>query len=250
MNNDAFGKTPSGITKTPIILCPPAGAAWLVSEGRRLVCLLRHGQTDWNIERRLQGREHVPLNDEGRRQSRECGELFIRAVEAGLDISCVYTSPLGRARETAGLLTEAIGAGEAKRLDLITERDYGILSGMTAEERRDFHRSGDKNDGCESIADTASRMRKALILMTDEPGNGAVVAVTHGGIINALYSCITSGRIGTGKNFSENCGVSLVAAGKDAVIPLAYGLTGDLFVDYVKDFYSAYADICHSDRRE
>ena len=86
-------------------------------------------------------------------------------------------------------------------------------------------------------------MRKALLEIIRSAQEGPIVAVTHGGIINALFSYITLGRIGTGKNFSENCGVSLVAAGSDAVIPLAYGLTGDLFINYIREYSSVYEDL-------
>ena len=243
MNNEGCGRNPAGITKAPIILCPPSGAAYLVSEGRRLACLVRHGQTDWNIERRLQGREHVPLNDKGREQSTECGELFVKARAAGLEVTKIFTSPLGRAEETATSLADALGTGPVCPVELLTERDYGMLSGLTAEERRILHQNKDVKTDCESVKSTASRMRTALLQMMRDECGGAIVAVTHGGIINALFSCITSGRIGTGKNFSENCGVSLVAAGKDAVIPLAYGLTGELFINYIREFSSAIAGI-------
>ncbi len=238
MNNEGNGKGTGGITKIPIILCPPRGAAYLINEGRRLACLVRHGQTDWNIERRLQGRESVPLNETGIAQSLECGSLFIAARDAGLEIGSAFVSPLERAKETADMITEALGIDEAKTDDLLIERDYGNLSGLTPDERREIHRNGEGH-GIESVARTAARMKKALVGIYNSTGRGAALVVTHGGIINALFSCVTTGMLGTGKNYSENCGVSLVAVGRDVTIPLAYGLTGDIFLDYIRELVEA-----------
>jgi len=239
MNNDITGKSPGAITKTPIVLCRPEGAAHLLSEGRRLVCLVRHGQTDWNTVRRLQGREAVPLNEKGRSQSVECGRLLCKARDEGFEIAGVFTSPLGRAIETAKSITDELGVEEATVEPLLIERDYGELSGLTMEERKKVYRRGNLDPEAESIPDASARMKEALVKLISSDGNGAVVAVTHGGVINALFSCVTLGRIGTGKNFSENCGISLVAVGKDVTIPLAYGLTDGVFLEYIKKFVSS-----------
>ena len=159
MNCDGIVKNPGGITKTALVLCAPKGAAYLTSEGRLLVCLVRHGQTDWNIERRLQGREPVPLNAVGIEQSEKCGELFTAAREAGLEIDKAYTSPLGRAEETANAITDALGIGRAERVEALIERDYGALSGLSLDERRALYKSGKTDVGVESIDHTASRIK-------------------------------------------------------------------------------------------
>ena len=233
---DSYLKSNRGLTKTPVIHCMPAGAANLTSGGRTLVCLVRHGQTDWNTVRRLQGREAVPLNEKGIEQSKACGEIFAAAREAGFFASHCFTSPLGRAADTAHYISQALGLGEPEVYEALIERDYGALSGLTAPERRAVYLAGGPDPQAESVEDTAARMKRALVFLTKDAHGGSIVAVTHGGVINALFSVITSGRCGTGKNFSENCGVSLVAVGRDATIPLAYGLTGDMFLEYIKDY--------------
>ena len=55
---------------TPFIIVNPQLAAHYLLEGRVLVCLVRHGQTDWNLIKRLQGRENVPLNEAGHAQAK------------------------------------------------------------------------------------------------------------------------------------------------------------------------------------
>lgn len=238
MSNEGHCRNSGGITKIPVIMCPPAGAAYLLSEGRRLACLVRHGQTDWNLERRLQGRERVPLNETGIAQSAECGKLFAAARDEGLEIGASFVSPLERAAVTAKAVTDELGIDGADTVDLLIERDYGNLSGLTPDERRELYRSGEVY-GVESVEDTAHRMKKALVEIYSRTKSGAALVVTHGGIINALFSCITLGTTGTGKNYSENCGVSLVAVGRDVTIPLAYGLTGDIFLNYIKELIAA-----------
>ncbi len=224
----------STIKMTAVVLCSPEGAATLVKEGRRLVLLIRHGQTDWNAERRLQGREAVPLNEAGRLQSLECGRLLAAAKEAGLVVDKAFCSPLGRAVDTANIITDEAGLPRAVPVEELIERDYGILSGLSTEERRRLYKNGVPPQPAESVADAAARMKSVLVKLAGGKG-GAVVAVTHGGVINALFHSITAGNIGTGKNCSENCGVSLVAVGRDATFPLAFGLTGEGFLDYIKD---------------
>ena len=235
MADDIREKNTGGLSKDPVVFCSPAGAVHLTERGRSLVCLVRHGQTDWNAEGRLQGREGVPLNEKGIAQSVECAAVFKEAHDAGFEPSACYTSPLERASGTAFYIANALGVGEPKVEELLIERDYGALSGLTAFERRRLHMRGGPDPGAEPVELTGERMKRALLSVTSG-GNDPVVAVTHGGVINALFHVITGGRAGTGKNLSENCAVSLVAVGRDATIPVAFGLTGDVFLNYITEY--------------
>ena len=90
--------------------------------------VLRHGQTDWNLEARLQGSTDIPLNDTGRKQARRAGEVL---MAQGIDR--IIVSPLSRAMETARLV------GETLKLDPVvdprlTERNFGQFEGMTIDE--------------------------------------------------------------------------------------------------------------------
>lgn len=237
--------TANSIAKTAVVLCHAAGAAALTSGGRRLVLLVRHGQTDWNTERRLQGRESVPLNECGRRQAAECAEMFRRAVDAGLVSRRCYTSPLDRAYDTAAIVARSLGAAAPTVVEGLIERDYGELSGLTTEERREVYKNGGPDPEGEPVEEVAKRVKKALVTIASDGEDGEVVAVTHGGVINALFYVITGGRYGTGNNISENCGVSIVAVGRDATFPVAYGLTGESFVSYVAEYRAALGRLGH-----
>lgn len=84
--------------------------------------LARHGQTDWNLEMRAQGRKDQPLNDAGRKQARELGKKL-----ADLDFDICYASPLKRAAETAEIAVD----GRVRILydDRLVERSFGEFEG-------------------------------------------------------------------------------------------------------------------------
>ncbi len=90
--------------------------------------VLRHGQTDWNLEARLQGSTDIALNDTGRQQARRAGEVL-----TGQGIDRIIVSPLSRALETAALV-----GGPLKLEPVIdprlTERSFGQFEGMTIDE--------------------------------------------------------------------------------------------------------------------
>lgn len=205
--------------------------------------MVRHGQTDWNEQRRLQGREAVPLNGTGRSQAKECGRMLHVAADEGFVISKCFTSPLERASESAKYITEELGIPDAEVCELIIERDYGLFSGLGPDERRKLMSSG-KDCGGESVAETSDRMKRALCELARADGTAPILAVTHGGVINALFYTLTRGKIGTGKTISDNCSVSIAAVGKGAIIPLAYGLIGDSFADYAKRLIEGPGNLC------
>jgi broad specificity phosphatase PhoE len=91
--------------------------------------LVRHGETDWNAEGRLQGHTDRPLSDLGRRQARQlAGEL------ASEELDAIYSSDLARARETAEIVGERLGLPVVLDPDL-REKDWGTWEGLTSVER-------------------------------------------------------------------------------------------------------------------
>ena len=84
--------------------------------------LVRHGQTDWNAERRLQGATDIPLNDVGRGQARDAV-----GVLAAYEWDAIVSSPLSRAAETADLIAEGLGLTVSRRVPELTERSFGNI---------------------------------------------------------------------------------------------------------------------------
>ncbi len=228
---------------TPYIFASPSQAAHYLLEGRSLICLIRHGQTDWNLEKRLQGREDTPLNDTGRAQSMQAAAYFARAKAHGFSPAVICSSPLSRARDTAALIAAEIGIS-AEVCENLNERDYGKLSGLTVEERRKLFPKGERDAGTvESVPQAASRMYRAFDDVLEASGGRSVLAVSHGGIINSVFSRLSQGDVGTGKTLTQNCSVSFIAAGIGHPIPLAYNMQDDAIVDYLVKMLHFGADI-------
>ena len=90
--------------------------------------LVRHGETDWNLEGRYQGQADLPLNERGREQAKLLAERL-----RGERIEAIYASDLSRAFETAKIIAEVVGQ-EVKTLESLREVDTGVWTGLTLEE--------------------------------------------------------------------------------------------------------------------
>lgn len=142
--------------------------------------LVRHGETDWNRARRIQGLTDIPLNETGRQQARLTGTLLTRRP-----ITRVYTSPLRRARETAEIIAAELGLAEPAPHIGLVERDYGAAEGLSWREvDRRFPRETDV-PGRETREQVAARVTPVLRALAAEHPGEALVVVSHGGAIRA-----------------------------------------------------------------
>jgi broad specificity phosphatase PhoE len=155
----------------------------------RKILLVRHGRTDWNDTHRFQGHTDIPLNEAGLAQA----ETAARRIEAW-PVDAVYTSPLTRARQTAGViaakhqktpvvmddLTEVnFGAWEGAHFKKLLEESDGLLLKWLADP---FFCPPDGAEEWDSIRRRAERAANAVL----DSGHGYVVIVSHGGIMKAL----------------------------------------------------------------
>jgi len=161
-----------------------------------LFYFVRHGETDWNAERRLQGQLDVPLNGVGRRQSAHCGStlrgLIAARHRAPADFAFV-ASPLSRARETMEILRDTLGlTREGYVIDpRLVELSYGRWEGLTYEEVQALDRSAlavrERNKwnftipGGESYAELLARVRDWQAELTTE-----TIMAAHGGVARTL----------------------------------------------------------------
>jgi len=163
--------------------------------------LLRHGQSQWNLENRFTGWVDVPLSPRGEEEARSAGEKL-----RGRKIDKLYTSVLKRAIDTAeiALETARIGPLPTERDAALNERMYGDLQGKNkAEAAREFgpdqvklwRRSYDvRPPGGESLADTAARVLpywERRILPDLRAGKNVLVAA-HGNSLRALVMHLDS----------------------------------------------------------
>lgn len=147
--------------------------------------LVRHGETDWNQQRRIQGLTDIPLNDTGREQARATGRLLSRRSWDG-----VFTSPLSRAFETASIIADELGLPAPTTIDALVERNYGEAEGMNflEVERRYPNRSG--VPGQESREDVVARVLPALRELAVTHPDQALVVVSHGGAIRSVLTAV------------------------------------------------------------
>lgn len=163
------------------------------------IYLIRHGETAWNKESRIQGREDVPLDAEGLEQAKSCAGAF-----RGVKLAAVLTSPLSRAERTARLIAGAAGAPVYVEPDL-TERDFGSVSGKVV----DIFNPEKYAQDLEPLNLVAGRALAVLRRRAGEMG-ADFAAVSHGGTINACLRALSDGRVGSGKTRLLNAGVSVL----------------------------------------
>jgi len=154
------------------------------------VYLARHGESDWNVERRWQGHADRPLTDRGRRQAQE-----LAARLADVELEAVYSSDLRRAWETAEAVARSQGL-EVVRLPELREVDVGSWSGFTRDECAErfpeafarWQAGGSGWGDGESYEDMGKRVVSAIERLSAEHPGGAVLVVSHGGPIRAVHA--------------------------------------------------------------
>ncbi len=168
-------------------------------------CIVRHGETDWNVERRIQGHIDIPLNAVGRAQAEAtavglAGHAFVAA----------YSSDLVRAWQTAEAAARRIGL-ELKPDPGLRERHYGVFQGLTVAEAaqrlpaaharylvRDPHYDFEVG---ESLSHTAARVVAAIeALAASHPGQ-TVLLVSHGGVLDVCYRRATGRELSLPRDF-------------------------------------------------
>lgn len=170
------------------------------------ILLLRHGETLWNIEGRIQGHGDSPLSAEGLAQA---DALARRLAAERPDV--LYTSDLGRARQTMEPIARAVGLVPRIEPEL-RERCYGVFEGRTWPEiERDFpdqyaaHLSGDpavRAERGESTLEFHDRAVGALERIAHESADHKVVVVAHGGVLGMLYRHIMGIPLEAPRNYA------------------------------------------------
>lgn len=145
--------------------------------------LVRHGQTDWNAQRRLQGSTDIPLNDVGRGQAR--GAV---AVLSGTAWDAIVSSPLSRAAETADLIAAGLGLSAARRVPELTERSFGPAEGLQDGPELDALRIPGGFRGAESEDGAARRGLTSLEALAEEFRGRRVLVVAHSSLIRLSLS--------------------------------------------------------------
>ena len=158
--------------------------------------LVRHGETDWNADGRLQGQTDRPLSKFGRRQAQRLADEL-----AAEQLVAIYSSDLARARETAEIVGTRVGLPVTFDPDL-REKDWGTWEGLTAVERDRVEFAGESTEAHQD------RILRALRRISDShPAGGSVLVVTHGGSMRRVQTA----AMGMALPVVENCGRWLCA---------------------------------------
>jgi len=183
----------------------PGETSCFTVEATRDVVLVRHGETDWNKEWRLQGTRDVPLNDTGREQMRWVGEM----VSGGLgtpeerqarSMPSIWSSPVLRARESADIIADTVeathprGVGAVREHAGLREFDMGRFTGELIWSLQDdpdwqayLENPADAVfPGGEAMPDIRRRACDALQNILDQDESDTLIVVSHGGIVRVL----------------------------------------------------------------
>ena len=188
-----------------------------------ILTLVRHGETAWNYEGRIQGSTDIPLNDTGRVQARGIAET-LAAEYAGREV-VVVSSDLGRAAETADIIAAALGTSVTLRLPGLRERSYGEAEGMDAPTFSDTYGPWHAADvpGAETWPVVRERALAALAeAVASAPDGVDVIAVAHGALIREVIMFATDGEFPREGERLPNCSATTFRVDDDRWEMLAY----------------------------
>jgi probable phosphoglycerate mutase len=182
------------------------------------LCIVRHGETAWNAEGRVQGQTDVPLSPVGEAQARA-----LREALAGERFAALYASDLARVRQTAAPAATALGL--KPRLDArLRERHYGKFETLTYAEARerlpgDYARFRDKDPEYdfghgERLRDFFSRAIACVGEIAARHAGEAVLVFTHGGVLEMVYRHARGRDLRSARDFEiPNAAINWVEAG-------------------------------------
>lgn len=168
-------------------------------EATRIIAV-RHGETPWNVDARIQGQLDIGLNDNGHRQARQVGQAL-----AGEPLSAIYSSDLQRAAHTAQHIAHAAGLA-VRTVPGLRERCFGRFEGKTFKEieaawpdealawrKRVPHWS--PPEGGESLLQLRERVHQSVRDLAARHLGEQIVIVAHGGVLDTLYRVATGQEV-------------------------------------------------------
>lgn len=182
-----------------------------------MLYIIRHGQTEGNAAKRLQGREDNPLNEVGVEQAREAGA---RLARAGVRFAHVYTSPLSRAVRTAEIVAPSVARTVDERL---IEMDYGPYEGMSLDDPapevlaffRDFAHTP-APEGMEQLQEVVGRMGSLVEDLREAASSEDVLLSTHAIAMKGALEYLTPDSEGSyWSTYIGNCAVYACGVGAD-----------------------------------
>ncbi len=153
-----------------------------LKDKKGLIIFVRHGQTEWNVQKRMQGREDIPLNEQGLKEA-EITAAGIKCAcdNTGIVFDSVASSPLLRASVTAEAIARAIGCKNVYCDENVTERDFGVLSGTPFDTNSKYiMRDVEDIPSLESVSSLIDRVNTFIRQNASVHKN--ILVVTHGAV--------------------------------------------------------------------
>lgn len=167
------------------------------------LCLIRHGETDWNLRGLTQGSTDIPLNESGKEQARITGDFLAREPW-----DAIYASDLSRARETASIIGELVRLNTVALDRRLRERRFGEAEGMDSSERKLRFPDRDAIPGAEPWAEVCRRGLEVLEEIARANRGKRVLVVSHGGVLISVLSRLSGGEIVPGRPPLKNLSMS------------------------------------------
>jgi len=165
------------------------------------ICLIRHGQTDWNAEQRLQGQTDIPLNERGKLQAKECARFL---TDAKWDV--LLTSPLKRAKQTAEIIQKQVDLPIIE-VKAFAEKSFGDAEGMTKVEReKSLLKRPYPNE--EEAHAFQERIMKGLETINRDYPDQKVLLVAHGAVIRLILDILSDGELTSNQTVLMNACIS------------------------------------------
>lgn len=165
------------------------------------IYLLRHGETDWNKDGRIQGHTDIPLNQKGRMQVAQAAKVL---ADLPFNMDSIYSSPLKRAYESAEIVADKLSYDTKKIIiePMLIERCFGEAEGLTAAEREarfpnyQYADTGYHFPGIEPYKDLLKRANTVLKKIADSRKEDEnILIVSHGALLFAMIAALTDERI-------------------------------------------------------
>ncbi|TYR73933.1 histidine phosphatase family protein [Rossellomorea vietnamensis] len=167
------------------------------------ICIVRHGQTDWNKERRLQGRTDIDLNETGERQAADAREYLHNE-----EWDVIITSPLKRAKRTAEIINERLQL-PLLEMEEFAERYFGEAEGLLIEESRRKYPNGG-SPGQESREEVVDRAIRGVEEIQQRFPDKNVLLVAHGALIGLLLAELSPGEFVYGETRLVNACINTI----------------------------------------
>ena len=205
-----------------------------LDKNKGYVFFIRHGQTEWNLLRKMQGRDEVPLNEVGLMQAYEASVGIKRALdETGFKFDRVVSSPLSRASKTGEIIAEAISSPFMIDKNLI-ERDFGVLSGTEYSPSSKAITEDVTVEGLEPISEVLCRVND-FISKHVKIGE-CTLAVSHGSVTKIFaLQAERSPRVTNFNELLKNCHMIAYSYDGDKVVMEGYNISPENLRNFILD---------------